>query len=228
VLDAVSLVMSIYEFIEDPTLENAGWLAADLVGTILPIVPVGSVRRGAQAVEFAADLFSMAKAIDKVDDIGDVARFAGRATSHIDEGFTVFYHGTTREAAEAITKNGIDVAKGFEGADFGKGFYLSTSKADALWSAARKTDDVANRAVVTFKVPNKELKQLSALKFESATDAFRDFTRFHKQYKPVDLLHGGKPYDMVVGPMVQRITSKSKVLTWPGKLQTSIHTPQAV
>lgn len=225
VLDAVSLVMSIYEFIEEPSLENGAWLVADLVGTILPIVPVGSVRRGAQAVEFAADLFSMAKAIDKVDDIGDVARFTARATSHVDEGFTVFYHATTKEGAEAIQKHGIDLAKGWEGADFGKGFYMSTDKATAAWSAGRKT---AKPEIVTFKVPNKELKKLSELKFDSAADGFSDFTRFHKEYKPVDLLHGGKPYDMVSGPMVQRITTNKTVLTWPGKLQTSIHTPQAV
>lgn len=77
-------------------------------------------------------------------------------------------------------------------------------------------------------MPNRELKQLSALKFESASDAFSAFTRFNKGKDATLSMHIPKSYDMVVGPMVRRISDRKGVLTWAGKIQTSIHTPQAV
>lgn len=92
VLDVVSLVMSIYEFVEDPTLENAAWLAADVVGAVLPIIPFGSIRRGAQAAEFASDLFSVARVVERADDIGDVARWGSRGASYIDDAASTALH----------------------------------------------------------------------------------------------------------------------------------------
>jgi hypothetical protein len=70
-------------------------------------------------------------------------------------------------------------------------------------------------------------KKLSALKFDSPSDAFSDFTRFHKEYAPKKLLHGGKPYDMVTGPMVDEITPQKVATIFEGRVQTSIHTPRA-
>lgn len=104
VADAVSLVMSIYEFYEEPTLANGAWLVGDLVGTLLPIVPFGSIRRGYEAVDMAADLFSVARTIERADDIGDFARFSSRGSSAVDDGFTTFYNATRKGPGAALTK----------------------------------------------------------------------------------------------------------------------------
>ncbi|HWS90103.1 MAG TPA: DNA/RNA non-specific endonuclease [Pyrinomonadaceae bacterium] len=79
VLDVISLVISAYEFYQEPTLENAAWLAGDLVGAVLPIVPFGSIRRGIQGVELASDLLgagsTVSHVVSKADDVGDAGRF---------------------------------------------------------------------------------------------------------------------------------------------------------
>jgi len=47
-------------------------------------------------------------------------------------------HGTSAEYAQTIRTNGIDLSKGSPFSDFGQGFYMTTSKDEALLSASRR------------------------------------------------------------------------------------------
>ncbi|HLA11361.1 MAG TPA: RHS repeat-associated core domain-containing protein, partial [Pyrinomonadaceae bacterium] len=48
ILDIVSLAMSVRDFWKQPSWSNAGWVAADVIGAALPVVPIGSIRRAKQ------------------------------------------------------------------------------------------------------------------------------------------------------------------------------------
>lgn len=61
--------------------------------------------------------------------------------------------------------------------------------------------------LLQFRVRRTELENLKGLHFGSPTGEWQDFTRFHKENFPLELLHGGEPYDFVSGPMVGRIRS---------------------
>jgi hypothetical protein len=144
------------------------------------------------------------------------------------EDFTTFYHGTSSEVAQSIRTNGIDLTKGSPYSDFGQGFYMTTSKDEALASAGRLYGP-NNLDVVEFQVPNSKLNELSSLNFPTADADWADFVSFHKQFGPSDLLHGGEPYDLVSGPLFRRFSSSEGVLPWMDRLpQTSIHTEKAV
>jgi RHS repeat-associated protein len=141
---------------------------------------------------------------------------------------TRFYHGTTAGYAKSMRIAGIDLSKGSKFSDFGQGFYLTASKEEALSSARRLAPDVP-LDVVTFKVPNSELSNLSHLIFSDAGVDWQDFVKFHKTFGPIDLLHGEQPYDMVTGPLFRRYSREGIPSAWPDRSpQTSIHTQRAV
>ena len=77
-LDVVSLGFSVYDMVKDPSWENAGWLALDVVCLAVPFMS------GAGALKFiskADDLVDGIRAIDAIDDVMDT----GRGVSHISE-----------------------------------------------------------------------------------------------------------------------------------------------
>ncbi len=51
ILDIVSLAMSVRDFWKQPSLGNAGWVFADLIGAAAPLLPVGSIRRAKQLMD---------------------------------------------------------------------------------------------------------------------------------------------------------------------------------
>ncbi len=143
------------------------------------------------------------------------------------EDVTTYYHGTSSSIAESIRATGVVLEEGRYDADFGKGFYMSTSRDTALWSAGRRYNDLS---LVEFRVPNRLLSDLDTLEFPSPPDAYwSDFVKINKgQLFPDAWMHGGEPYDMITGPMVQRISHSGNVTFWEGRMQTSIHTQRAV
>ncbi len=110
-------------------------------------------------------------------------------------------------------------------ADFGKGFYTSTQKDTAMWSAQRLYDTVD---IVTFRIPNNRLNQLDNLTFDSPSNDWADFVLFHKTKEPQNLIHGGQLYDSVTGPLFRRFDSSGNSLTWENRTQTSIHNQEIV
>jgi hypothetical protein len=180
-------------------------------------------------------------AINKVDEGAIASGEANLTDTLVDElpggtkvvndastGRTTFFHGTAADIASEIRVQGIDLSKGSDFSDFGKGFYLTNSKDEALQSASRLYGD-RSLDVVTFDVPNSELSKLSGLTFSDAGADWQDFVRFHKTHGPQDLLHGGEAYDVVNGPLFRRYTGETTPVAWPDRTpQTSIHTQSAV
>ncbi len=150
---------------------------------------------------------------------------AALRSKHFKNNSTVFYHGTEPSIANNIRNNGIDLSYGRNNADFGAGFYTSTQKDTALWSANRLYE---NADTVNFRVSNSKLDQLDHLTFDSPSGDWADFVSFHKTYQPNDLMHGGEAYDMVTGPLFRRFDKKGIPLDWNNRTQTSINTQEAV
>jgi hypothetical protein len=80
------------------------------------------------------------------------------------------------------------------------------------------------------RIPDTDLQRL---KEEISVQRLEAFVSFHKGLRytpPLDWMHGGNPYDMVIGPLYRRggIDAKNPPIPWPGvSPQTSIHTPSA-
>jgi hypothetical protein len=149
---------------------------------------------------------------------------AASRTNNFRNNSTVFYHGTSSEFGANIRSTGIDLSYGRPNADFGSGFYVSSQRDTALWSGTRLYGD--NVDIVTFRVSNQQLEKLDNLTFDSPSGDWADFVKFHKDYAPTDLMHGGDVYDTVTGPLVRRFSSTGQVLDWSGRVQTSINTQQ--
>jgi hypothetical protein len=180
---------------------------------------VAKVAKVAQVAEDASQTLNVVK---------DVTAVAENITP-VAQDFTTFYHGTTAEYAQSIRTNGIDLSKGSTFSDFGQGFYMTTSKDEALLSASRRYG-LNNLDAVEFQVPNSQLNELSSLNFPTADADWAKFVGTQRLEQPsLELLHGGEPYDMVTGPLFRKFTSSGEVLPWENRLpQTSIHTEKAV
>lgn len=68
VIDVASVAYSAYDVYNDPSLENFGWLALDVVCAVAPFVPAVGILRHAD------DVHDAAKAIGIVDDASDAAK----------------------------------------------------------------------------------------------------------------------------------------------------------
>jgi len=56
ILDWLSLGISLNDFLQDPSLENLGWLLLDAFGAVLPVFPaLGSIRHGPDLIQSATD-----------------------------------------------------------------------------------------------------------------------------------------------------------------------------
>jgi len=66
-LDAASVGLSAYDFYEDPSWANAGWLALDVVCAVVPFVPAVGVVRHAGKIDDAVS--AVKGVIAKSDDI---------------------------------------------------------------------------------------------------------------------------------------------------------------
>jgi len=176
-----------------------------------------------------AKSMKVAKAIDKAVDATDLGKYG----DNLDETVT-FYHGTTKQGAEAIKKNGVDVSRSTHSKDFGAGFYTSTNYDLAKRSPVNRVPGVSNIDdvhVIKFDIPKFELDNLTSLRLKPNTQDFSDFARFHKTHGPTTLQHGGRLYDMVTGPLVSRISNKTNTVKHFEKfygispsIQTSFHT----
>lgn len=81
-LDIVSLGYDIYQFAKDPSLANAGWLAADLALGIIPFVPSTGAARAAVKAADAANYATDAQWLGRVGNefVGGAKRFVGWET----------------------------------------------------------------------------------------------------------------------------------------------------
>ena len=81
-LDVVSLGFSVYDMVKDPSWENAGWLALDVVCLAVPFMS------GAGALKFISkgdDLVDAVRAVDKIDDAVDTGKGIAKAVNTISD-----------------------------------------------------------------------------------------------------------------------------------------------
>jgi len=102
-----------------------------------------------------------------------------------------FYHGTSREGAAGIRRSGIDLGRSRTKLDFGKGFYTTTNKAQAVRWADRRGGEV-----LIFRAAKSALRRLSVKTFSQASPEWAAFVRAQRVSGAT--MHG---YDVVSGPM---------------------------
>ena len=129
----------------------------------------------------------------------------------------ILYHGTTDDAATAISKPSrgwphsidFDLCKPFK--DFGRGVYLTTvlrqAESWAGWKFQQysKSKQAACSAVLRFEVDRDQLAPLLSLCFvtEGAgpNSDYWNFIQYCRKRRSTHLLQGDKNYDVVFGPV---------------------------
>ncbi|WP_176969348.1 MULTISPECIES: DUF6531 domain-containing protein [unclassified Streptomyces] len=111
------------------------------------------------------------------------------------------YHGTTRTAAEAIMKNGVDPNFSTRPMDFGRGgFYTTENRTQAEeWASRLAGKSGDSPAILHFRVPADELAGLNNKKFDGPSEELSEFYRHHRNGGP---MHS---YDTVEGPMLRNL-----------------------
>ncbi|MBC3919147.1 DUF3990 domain-containing protein [Undibacterium sp. CY18W] len=71
--------------------------------------------------------------------------------------FTTFYHGSSPASISSIRISGIDLSKSKPLNDFGAGFYMTISRAEAIESATMVNKE---QALVEFRIPKSELEKV--------------------------------------------------------------------
>jgi len=136
----------------------------------------------------------------------------------------ILWHGSIRSAAFDIQANGIDLTRGRNNLDFGRGFYTTTNERQARnWAYVKfrnlpPVDQAADRpALVQFRIRLDILAPLNCLMFvrgDATHDAFWSFVhqcRLSPPAVPRTHLHPSRAapddwYDVVCGPLAA---------TWP-------------
>lgn len=143
--------------------------------------------------------------------------------------FITFYHGGSPESISSIRVSGIDLSRSKPLNDFGDGFYMTTSRADAIVSAKMVNSE---QALVKFRVPKSELENLNSLKFDSPN---QEWANFVSQNKHLDVPYlppaewASPTFDLVEGPLFRGFSRNGEIRNWTERAnQTSIHTDRAV
>ncbi len=128
------------------------------------------------------------------------------------------FHGTLDIYAKSIRK-GVDVERGRDRRDFGRGFYTTTIKRQArawAWQSALDYNDARSRSepevapvVFSFQVDRNDLAGLQCLSFARADHNADDFWRFVQHCRAGAIGHArhvyhprfGEWYDIVIGPV---------------------------
>jgi len=129
---------------------------------------------------------------------------------------SILYHGT----AEKIIK--IDVTRGRNNKDFGKGFYMAVSKSQAIGmmhkkyreSVARRPNapkDQFSEILYEIKIDTDYIQSLNVKHFSSADEDWLDFILMCRE-------QGGLPhsYDLVIGPTADDDTMVCLNSYWRG------------
>jgi hypothetical protein len=104
--------------------------------------------------------------------------------------YVTLYHGTDAEGAANIRAKGIDLSYSRQRTDFGRGFYVTEDRAQAVQWAGTDGE------VLAFRVPRSGLARLNGLTFADASSEWEAFVRSNRTGAS---LHG---YDYVEGPML--------------------------
>jgi hypothetical protein len=143
----------------------------------------------------------------------------------------ILYHGTNERAAESIDRWGINLNYSREMLDFGRGFYTTTSREQAvLWARRRAAGPYYNSTehgepkLCVFNVRRDDFADLRFLSFVRGTSDAEDFWSFVRFCRTTNKgLHGRNDwYDTVIGPVTRGIRPRLRVVE--GWDQISFHT----
>ena len=102
-LDILGTAWDVGDFIEKPTWAGAGWIALDVVGLVLPVVPsAGAIRRVGRLDEPAQTVYKLLKN-DQVVYIGRTVDFRARELRHLSDPLKDFDRMVP--VAKGLTKN---------------------------------------------------------------------------------------------------------------------------
>ncbi|MFB9974610.1 DUF3990 domain-containing protein [Allobacillus sp. SKP2-8] len=108
-----------------------------------------------------------------------------------------FYHGTTTEHVQSILTS-IDVTKGREFVDFGRGFYLTSDYNQAYRQAKRKANKPYKDAIVQLELDRHRLfKEYNGLIFDTMNEDWAEFIYMARSKK----VKNTSDYDFVYGPV---------------------------
>lgn len=138
------------------------------------------------------------------------------------------YHGTIAVSVDSILNDGVDLSRGKPEADFARGFYTTTWRAEADERARnRALRDGGEPAVVMFRVSRDALASLEIIAFARGSADAEDFWSFVSYCREGRGNHGrvnGGLYDVAVGPVAG---NWRKRLILEGYDQVSFHTIRA-
>ncbi|MGE0131417.1 MAG: RHS repeat-associated core domain-containing protein [Blastocatellales bacterium] len=195
------------------TLVDVGFIGYDLYRIVNDNILGNCDNLAENLLALGLDVLGML--IPFVTGLGIASRVLRRGDDFID-----FYHATSRAGSASIRKVGIDLAESRAKTDFGRGFYTTTDKAQALEWAAQKFGDSGE--VLTFRVNASDLGNFKGLRFDGPTADYLDFVRGHRTGSPMH------DFDFVEGPLLGNpgpFLLGAKAYTW-GQ-QTSWHTQRA-
>lgn len=116
----------------------------------------------------------------------------------------VVLHGTDEPAALNIRANGIDLKLARLAADFGPGFYVTSSRHQAQqWANKKARRSGARAAVVSFDLDRDAAAQLrDHIAFVVAGADFFDFVAYNRRGTNLDHARLSRvPYDLLYGPV---------------------------
>ena len=142
------------------------------------------------------------------------------------EEFTEFYHVTSKEAAETIRNEGINIEKSRFNLDFGRGFYTSTDLKQVTNFAQRNlnTRFKDGYEILSFRVRTGDLTSLRGKLFSAASEEWEQFVLNGR----LDQLKHF--FDYVVGPLLRNpegFTEGTQAARSSG-VQISWNSPEAI
>lgn len=135
----------------------------------------------------------------------------------------VLYHGTTKTHADAIIRNGIDPSRGEPNTDFGRGFYTTTNRAQAVkWAEIKASECGEMPVVLKVKIDRTALSKLRSQVFTRPTSDY--WSLVERCRDKDDVPHAtDQDYDVVYGPVAKRWWGPKAYKAIPNYDQTSFH-----
>lgn len=141
------------------------------------------------------------------------------------------YHGTTSCFLSSFNE-GIDLSKGNNSADFGKGFYTTSNYQQAKLWAKLKTDNrnelcennkvCTNPMILTYTVDKKQLASLQGLLFDGSGDKWKEFIYNNRMFminKQIsDFKNNDAQYPFVYGEVADSKISRIMYKVKTGKM----------
>lgn len=127
----------------------------------------------------------------------------------------ILYHGTNTPFED------IDLSRSKPNNDFGRGFYLSANKEQAMEMAVAKVDqlETGNPIVMDYEVDETSMSTLKVLRFDSYSEEWAKFILLNRNNASNIPAHY---YDIVVGPIANDRVAIMAVNNPPGSLKANL------